>query len=126
MLLIGLAGGGYLIHRALRPIREISATAQKIATGDLAQRITTSASGSEFGQLVNVLNSTFARLDAAFTQQIRFTADAAHELRTPVSVLLAQVSICPRHGMRKRGTPRGLRSQSACGQSHAPFDRLTA
>jgi signal transduction histidine kinase len=35
-----------------------------------------------------VLNSTFARLDAAFTQQARFTADAAHELRTPVAVML--------------------------------------
>jgi len=90
VLLFGLMGGAWLVHRALQPIRDISLAAQKVATGDLTQRIASSASGSELGQLVNVLNSTFARLDAAFTQQARFTADAAHELRTPVSVMLAQ------------------------------------
>jgi len=90
VLVLGLIGGAWLVHRALQPIWDISQAAQKVATGDLSQRIATSASGSELGQLVNVLNSTFARLDTAFTQQARFTADAAHELRTPVSVMLAQ------------------------------------
>jgi heavy metal sensor kinase len=45
---------------------------------------------SELGQLAAVLNSTFARLETAFAQQKQFTADAAHELRTPVSVILTQ------------------------------------
>jgi signal transduction histidine kinase len=45
---------------------------------------------SELGRLATVLNSTFAQLDVAFAQQARFTSDAAHELRTPVSVILAQ------------------------------------
>jgi len=89
VLLLGLAGGAWLVNRALRPIRDISIAAQKIATGDLTQRISADASGSELGQLISVLNSTFARLDTAFAQQARFTADAAHELRTPVSVMLA-------------------------------------
>lgn len=89
VLLFGLMGGAWLVKRALRPIQTISLAAKKIATGDLTQRISTADSGSELGQLVNVLNSTFARLDTAFTQQARFTADAAHELRTPVSVMLA-------------------------------------
>ncbi len=89
VLVLGLMGGSCLVNRALRPIHNISQAAQKIATGDLTQRITTTDSDSELGQLVNVLNSTFARLDTAFTQQGRFTADAAHELRTPVSVILA-------------------------------------
>lgn len=90
VVLLGLIGGAFLVHRALKPVRDISDAAQKIATGDLTQRIPASASGSELGQLVHVLNSTFARLDAAFTQQAHFTADAAHELRTPVSVMLAE------------------------------------
>lgn len=90
VVLLGLIGGALLVHRALKPVRDISDAAQKIATGDLTQRIPGSASGSELGQLVHVLNSTFARLDAAFTQQAHFTADAAHELRTPVSVMLAE------------------------------------
>jgi two-component system, OmpR family, sensor kinase len=90
VVLLGLIGGSYMVRRALKPIGDISDAAQKVATGDLSQRIAGSASGSELGLLVNVLNSTFARLDAAFTQQAHFSADAAHELRTPVSVVLAE------------------------------------
>ncbi len=90
MVLIGLLGGAYLVRRALKPIDDISAAAQKVAMGDLTQRIAGPSSGSELGELVNVLNATFARLDAAFARQAQFTADAAHELRTPVSVMLAQ------------------------------------
>jgi len=91
VLVLGLVGGAWLTTRALRPIRDISSAAGKIATGDLTQRISTADSKSELGQLVSVLNATFARLDAAFTQQARFTADAAHELRTPVTVMLTHV-----------------------------------
>ena len=88
VLTLGLLGGWWMASRAMRPIVKISETAEKIATGDLAQRIPIAISDDELGKLATVLNSTFARLDAAFTQQARFTADAAHELRTPVSVVL--------------------------------------
>ena len=88
VLLLGFAVGAWLVSRALRPIRDIGSTAEKIATGDLTQRISIAHTDSELGQLASVLNSTFARLDAAFAQQARFTADAAHELRTPVTVML--------------------------------------
>ncbi len=88
VLAAGLLGGSWLVARAIRPVEDISQTAAKIAGGDLTQRIDTADTDSELGQLAIVLNSTFARLDAAFAQQARFTADAAHELRTPVSVML--------------------------------------
>ena len=88
VLSLGLTGGWWISTRALHPIGAISTAAAKIATGDLTQRIRTADSESELGQLVGVLNSTFDRLDAAFAQQARFTADAAHELRTPVTVML--------------------------------------
>lgn len=88
VLVLGLAGGAWLVTRALRPIRDISSAAEKIASGDLSRRISTAESESELGQLAGVLNSTFARLNAVFTQQARFTADAAHELRTPLAVML--------------------------------------
>ena len=91
VLLLGLAMGAWLVARALRPIHEISVTAGKISTGDLTQRIPVENTGSELSQLAAVLNSTFARLDAAFAQQARFTADAAHELRTPVTVMLTHL-----------------------------------
>lgn len=90
ILLLGLAGGWWFVGRALRPISDISSTAAKISSGDLSQRINLADAQSELGQLAAVLNSTFARLETAFAQQKQFASDAAHELRTPVSVILTQ------------------------------------
>jgi two-component system OmpR family sensor kinase len=90
ILLLGLMGGWWLVGRAIRPIEDISATAVKISAGDLSQRINVAETESELGRLASVLNSTFARLETAFAQQQQFTSDAAHELRTPVSVMLTQ------------------------------------
>lgn len=88
---LGLGGGYWIASRALRPVAEISQAAREIASGDLSRRINPSETESELGQLAGVLNSTFARLEAAFHQQQQFTSDAAHELRTPVSVILTQI-----------------------------------
>ena len=90
ILLVGLAGGWWLVSRAIKPIEDISSTALKISAGDLSQRIDVAETESELGKLASVLNSTFARLDAAFAQQKQFASDAAHELRTPVTVMLTQ------------------------------------
>jgi two-component system OmpR family sensor kinase len=90
ILLLGLAGGWWIATRAIRPIEDISATAVKIASGDLSHRINIADTENELGRLANVLNATFARLEAAFGQQKQFTSDAAHELRTPVSVVLTR------------------------------------
>jgi len=90
VLAFGLAGGWWLSNRAIQPIKEISATASTISSGDLSRRIPIADTDNELDQLAIVLNSTFARLETAFAQQARFTADAAHELRTPVSVMLTQ------------------------------------
>ena len=90
ILLVGLTGGWWFVGRALKPISEISATAVKISAGDLSQRISAAETQSELGQLASVLNSTFARLETAFAQQKQFASDAAHELRTPVAVMLTQ------------------------------------
>lgn len=89
VFMLGLAGGWWISRRELRPIADISATAVKIASGDLAQRIPIDDVG-ELSDLARVLNDTFARLHESLIRQTRFTADASHELRTPVSVLLTQ------------------------------------
>jgi signal transduction histidine kinase len=90
ILVMGLAGGWWLASRAIHPINDISAAALKIAGGDLSKRINLADTENELGRLGTVLNSTFDRLGAALDEQKRFTADAAHELRTPVSVVLTQ------------------------------------
>ncbi len=89
----GLAIGWWISTRALRPIAQISAAATRIAGGRLDERIHTEETESELGKLAAVLDGTFQRLDAAFAEQARFTSDAAHELRTPVSIILAQTQL---------------------------------
>jgi heavy metal sensor kinase len=96
VLAIGLVGGWLLVRRALRPIQAISDAAEHISASSLSRRIDVSSTESELGQLARVLNSTFDRLQAAFEQQAQFTADASHELRTPVSVILAQTGTARR------------------------------
>jgi heavy metal sensor kinase len=71
----------------------IGATATRIAAGNLAERINIAETDTELGQLARVLNGTFARLEAAFERQQQFTADAAHELRTPLAVLISEAQV---------------------------------
>jgi two-component system OmpR family sensor kinase len=111
ILFFGLAGGWWIVSRSLRPVVEISAAAAKISAGDLSQRINVAEAESELGQLAAVLNSTFARLEAAFAQQKQFAADAAHELRTPVSILLTQAQTALN---RERTAPEYRETVEAC------------
>ena len=90
ILSLSLGGVGWIITRAIRPLDEMSATAKRISAGNLAERIQVAKSDDELGRLAGVLNSTFARLEAAFDRQRQFTADAAHELRTPIAVLISE------------------------------------
>jgi heavy metal sensor kinase len=123
VLALGLAGGFWLASRAIHPIEEISGTATKISAGDLSQRINVADTESELGRLASVLNSTFARLEAAFAQQARFTADASHELRTPVSVILTQAQTAlsrPRTDAEYRG------ALEACQRAAQRMRKLTA
>jgi two-component system OmpR family sensor kinase len=121
ILLLGLVGGWWLASRAIRPIEDISATAAKISGGDLAQRINVSETESELGRLASVLNSTFARLDAAFAQQRQFASDAAHELRTPVSVILTQTQTALH---RERSAAEYRETVEACQRAAQRMRRL--
>ena len=101
VLVIGLAGGWWFTSRAIRPIAEILATAESISVKNLSQRINTKSTATELEQLATVLNRTFDRLQSAFQRQGQFTADASHELRTPVSVILSHAELAlsrPRSG----------------------------
>lgn len=109
VLALGLGGTWLIITRALRPVEKISAAAMQISSGDLSRRINVAETESELDQLAVVLNSTFARLEAAFGRQKQFTADAAHELRTPVSVMLTH-------------TQNGLASECACEEHREAFE----
>lgn len=90
VLLVGIGGGWWITTQAIRPVEKISAAAGRISAGNLSERVTTDNPGNEIGRLAEVLNDTFARLESAFGQQKRFVADAAHELRTPLAVLITE------------------------------------
>ncbi|MBK1856075.1 HAMP domain-containing protein [Verrucomicrobiaceae bacterium 5K15] len=88
--LAGLAGGWWLAGRAIRPIGVIAQTASRIADGNLSERVETMENDDELASLGKVLNGTFDRLEVMIRQQKQFIADASHELRTPVTVILSE------------------------------------
>lgn len=108
---IGLGGSWLLTTRALRPIQDISAAATRISSGKLEERINVADTHSELGQLATLLNSTFARLEAAFAQQKQFTGDAAHELRTPLAVIISE---CQTTLARQRSSEEYRETLEAC------------
>lgn len=92
-VLIGLAfaGGYWLTGRFLRPVQEISRTAEEIrVSGDLTKRIPVSDAGDELSELGRTFNAMFDRVEENFEAEKRFTSNASHELRTPVAVIMAQ------------------------------------
>ena len=119
---LGLIGGWWLSERAIRPIADISATAKKISRGDLSQRIESADTDSELGELAGVLNDTFARLQSNFARQAQFTADASHELRTPVAVILTQTQSALN---RERSSDEYRESLAACQRAAQRMRQLT-
>ena len=85
LLLISSLGGYWMGRRALQPVDRITATARSISIGNLSQRLPVSNSGDELQRLAETCNAMLQRLDSAVNQIKRFTADASHELRGPLS-----------------------------------------
>ncbi|HUG41797.1 MAG TPA: ATP-binding protein [Longimicrobiales bacterium] len=90
------AGGWWLGGRMVRPVHEIIDQAEAMRPGTLGRRISADADTREYERLVHVLNGMLARLEAAFESQRRFTADASHELRGPLTALRGEVEVALR------------------------------
>jgi len=87
VLLISSAGGYWLCRRALAPVNEIATSARSISAQNLKLRLPVPQTGDELQILSETLNEMMTRLDTAFERVTQFTADASHELRTPIALI---------------------------------------
>lgn len=90
LILLAMAGR-YLAHRALRPVGVIAGTADSISASELSRRVPDAGADEEFASLIRVINRMLGRLEKSFHQSARFSADAAHELKTPLTVLQGEL-----------------------------------
>ncbi len=93
----GTLGGGYwLARKALAPVDRMVATATEITSSRLDRRLETSNPNDELGRLASTFNDMIARLQLSFEEIHRFTADAAHELRTPLAMMRTEAEVALR------------------------------
>lgn len=88
-MLVSSAGAFMLAGRALRPVSEITRTAKVIGSGNLSGRIENITSNDEVGELAATFNNMLDELEVSFQRERRFTSDASHELRMPITVISA-------------------------------------
>jgi len=88
--------GSFFIRRLLKPISEMANTTEQITADDLSMRILVTDKQDEFGQLASVINGMISRLEDSFSRMKRFSADVAHELSTPLTVLRGEIEIALR------------------------------
>lgn len=87
VLLIASAGGYWMSRRALKPVDEITRAAQTISLENLSRRLDVPASRDELARLSQTWNGMLDRLETAVHRLSKFTADASHELRTPIALI---------------------------------------
>lgn len=92
-LLLSAAAGSQIARRGLRPIKAISDAAGRIRSTTLHERLPAGAFPSELAGLARTFNDMLDRLQEAFDRLSRFSADIAHELRTPISTLRGEVEV---------------------------------
>jgi signal transduction histidine kinase len=84
---------GFVSRRGLAPLRNIAKLATDIEASDLSRRLRPQSEDDELGSLSATFDRMLDRLQAAFERQRRFTADASHELRAPLSVIRAEADL---------------------------------
>jgi len=93
MTAISVVIGWLLAGRALAPLRDITATARRVSSENLGERIDLSGPQDELKELADTFDRMLTRLDGAFASQRHFVASASHELRTPLAIMRTEVDV---------------------------------
>lgn len=96
VLVTSAAGGYWLSHRALAPVDALTRTARNISGQNLSCRLEKLDTGDELQRLSDTVNEMLDRIEKAFLQVTQFTADASHELRTPISLMRTEAEVALR------------------------------
>jgi heavy metal sensor kinase len=93
VIVMAVVGGYLFAGRVLKPVSEITALAASTSETDLHARLNLALPDDELGRLAQTFDDMLARMEDAFNRQKRFTSDAAHELRTPLSLMRGQLDL---------------------------------
>jgi signal transduction histidine kinase len=91
VLIVAILGGRWVARKAVRPVDAIRQAAAGITLQNLDKRFPLPATGDEIAGLIDVLNTMLDRLQSSYEQSVRFSAEASHQLKTPLAVLRADV-----------------------------------
>ena len=84
-------GVWWITRKSLKPLQDVADAAEQIHAKSLDQRLPQPPAQDEIGRLVQVLNTTFDRLERSFAQATRFSSDASHELNTPLTIMRGEI-----------------------------------
>lgn len=93
ILIFSLTGGYFLTRRNLKPISQMAQTTNRITISNLSERLPIRGTGDELDGLSKTFNQMINRLDQAYQKLSQFSADAAHELRTPITALIGEIEV---------------------------------
>ncbi len=104
-MVIAGAAGWFLARKSLKPVNAITRAARRIGAENLNERIGVEVPQDEIGRLAATINEMIERLEGSFMRIRQFTADASHELKTPLTVLKGEIEMA----LRSKDDPEYIR-----------------
>ncbi len=121
MTIVSAALGWLVAGRALRPVRQMTAAAQRISEDSLHERLAVAGPRDELKELGDTIDGLLARLEGAFAAQRRFVANASHELRTPLTTMRASLDVA-----LAKPEPAPPQTVALAGRLRAELDKIDA